>query len=92
MNFENIKIGGKMPKNDASETKPEILMIAYLCIKNEEGLNKQVEILDRFGLNDSQIAQICGAVIQSVRNARVRYKKAQQIDKSKTKGAIGDGI
>ena len=80
-----------MIKNDSHEVNPEMLMLAYLCIKDEEGLNKQVEILDRFDLNDSQIAQICGVVVQSVRNARVRYKKAQINDKMKTKGVEGNG-
>lgn len=80
-----------MPKNDTPEIKPEMLMLAYLCIKDEDGLNKQVEILDRFNLNDNQIAQVCGAVVQSVRNARVRYKKVQQSDKPKTKGVVSDG-
>ena len=80
-----------MSKKDLPEVNSEMLMLAYLCIKDENGLIKQVEILDRFGLNDGQIATICGAVVQSVRNARVKYRKAQQNDKSKTKGVEIDG-
>lgn len=75
-----------MAKNESPELNPETLMLAYLCIKDEDGLNKQVEVLDRFGLNDYQIAQVCGAVVGSVRNARVRYKKVQQSEKPKAKG------
>jgi hypothetical protein len=63
-----------MTKSDMPDVKPEILMLAYLCIKGDEELEKRVEILDRFGLNN-QISQVCGSAIQSVRNARVRYKK-----------------
>ena len=39
-----------MTKDNLTETSPETLMLAYLCIKDENGLNRQVEILDRFGL------------------------------------------
>ena len=74
-----------MSKNDGPEVSSEILMLAFLCIKEEKGLNRQVEILDRFVLSDSQIAQICGVAVQSVRNARVKNKKAQQNDKSAKK-------
>lgn len=66
-----------MTKSDLIEINPEILMLAYLCIKGEEGLNQQVEILDRFGLGDAQISQVCGAAVQSIRNARARNKKAK---------------
>jgi len=80
-----------MPKDDTQEIKTEMLMLAYLCIKGENGLNKQVEILDRFDLNDIQIAKICGAAVQSVRNARGRKKKVKLSDKQKTKGVRTDG-
>lgn len=72
-----------MSKSDFTELSPETLMLAYLCIKDEEGLNRRVELLDRFGLNDSQIAQVCGAVVQSIRNARSRYKKTTQSGSAK---------
>jgi hypothetical protein len=67
-----------MTKDESSTINPETLMLAYLCIKGENGLNQQVEILDRFGLTDAQIAQICGAAVQSIRNARARNKKAKK--------------
>ena len=73
------------------QKKPDILMLAYQCFNEEKGLNKQVEILDRFGLNDNQIALICGLVVQSARNARLRYMKTQKNDNSKTKGVNNDG-
>lgn len=54
------------------------LMLAYLCIANEAeaSLERKVQILDRFDLADSEIAKVCGRGVQSVRNARVNYKKA----------------
>ena len=53
------------------------LMLAYLCVANEAeaSLIRKVEILDRFGLPDAEIATVCGASVQSVRNARSEYKK-----------------
>lgn len=54
------------------------LMLGYLCIANEAeaSLVRKVQILDRFGLSDSEIAKICGGSIQSVRNARQSLKKS----------------
>ena len=53
------------------------LMLAYLCVANEAeaSLIRKVEILDRFDLPDSEIATVCGAIVQSVRNARLGRKK-----------------
>jgi len=53
------------------------LMLAYLCIATEAeaSLVRKVEILDRFELNDKDIAQVCSSSIQSVRNARLALKK-----------------
>lgn len=59
----------------------ETLMLGYPCIKAAEGLEGQVEILDRFGLPNRDIAAICGAAVQSVRNARVRYRKLEKASK-----------
>ena len=57
--------------NDDSATSIR-LMLAYLCISTEKeaSLERKVEILDRFGLKDSEIATICGSAVQSIRNAR----------------------
>jgi hypothetical protein len=54
------------------------LMLGYLCVANEAeaSLLRKVEILDRFGLPDAEIAKICGRKVQSVRDARVQLKKA----------------
>lgn len=54
------------------------LMLAYLCIskESEASLVRKVEILDRFGLKDDEIAQVCGASSQSIRNSRLILKKA----------------
>ena len=60
----------------SSEASPEILMLAYLCIKGVETLPEKVSILDRFGLADADIAKICNGAIGSVRNARLGAKKA----------------
>jgi hypothetical protein len=62
-------------------------MLAYLCVANEAEANmrRKVEILDRFGLPDSEIAQVCGVAGQSVRNARARAKKGSSGGKKKKK-------
>lgn len=64
-----------MSNEETTELRPEVLMLAYLCIKDVEGLVDQVEILDRFRLNNSQIAAVCGCKVQSVINARSKYRK-----------------
>jgi hypothetical protein len=53
------------------------LMLAYLCVSKEAeaSLVRKVEILDRFGLSDSEIATVCNNSAQSVRNARQLLKK-----------------
>jgi hypothetical protein len=53
------------------------LMLAYLCVAKEAeaSIVRKVEILDRFGLTDNQIAKVCGAAVQSVRNARLATRK-----------------
>jgi hypothetical protein len=63
-----------MPDNDAAVR----LMLGYLCVSRdtETSLPSKVDILDRFGLPDAEIAAICGATNQSVRNARQASKKA----------------
>jgi len=52
-------------------------MLAYLCISKEAeaSLLRKVEILDRFGLSDSEIATVCGYSTKSVHNARHLRKK-----------------
>jgi hypothetical protein len=62
------------------------LMLAYLCVANEAeaSLVRKVEILDRFGLADSQIAKVCMTSAQSIRNARLMLKKKPHA-KKKTK-------
>jgi hypothetical protein len=57
------------------ETKPELLMLGYLCVKELSTLPEKVEILDRFGLSGTEIETICGSAIQSVKDARQRLKK-----------------
>lgn len=56
------------------------LMLGYLCIASEReaSLVAKVQILDRFKLADADIAQICGNSEQSVRDARLRAKKANK--------------
>ena len=67
-------MAGKL-KIKASETSPEILMLGYLCIKDTESISSKINILDRFGLADIDIATICDCEIQSVRNARQKVSK-----------------
>ena len=62
-------------KTITPETSPENLMLGYLCIKGVEGLSEKVSILDRFGLADSDIAIISNCAVQSVRDARQKFKK-----------------
>jgi hypothetical protein len=60
------------------ETQDSILsMLAYLCIakESEASLQRKVEILDRFALDDARIANVCGVALGSVRNARLTTKK-----------------
>ncbi len=61
------------------------LMLGYLCISKEAeaSLVRKVEILDRFGLSDSDISKICDCSIQSTRNARLALKKGKHGDKKK---------
>lgn len=57
-----------------------VLMLAYLCIANEAeaSIERKVQILDRFGLSNGQIARVCGAAVQSVHNARLKLKKKKK--------------
>lgn len=61
----------------SNEDKTIRLMLGYLCIVNEAeaSLARKVEILDRFGLPDAEIAAICGCSVQSIRNPRRLLKK-----------------
>jgi hypothetical protein len=61
------------------------LMLAYLCISKEAeaSLVRKVQILDRFGLTDSEIASVCMNSIQSIRNARQILKKKPHASKKK---------
>ncbi len=53
------------------------LMLGYLCISTEieSSLARKVQILDRFDLDDKEIAKICTCTTQSVANARQILKK-----------------
>jgi len=67
-----------MSPNGASSDGTSIrLMLAYLCISTEKeaSLERKVEILDRFDLNDADIARVCKSQIQSIRNARYSVTK-----------------
>lgn len=70
---------------DISEEKVLRLMLAYLCVAKEAeaSLERKVQILDRFGLQDGEIAKICGAASQSVRNARLNLKRSPRGKKQK---------
>ncbi len=48
------------------------LMLAYLCILNQmsASLSVKVEILDRFGLTDEEIAKVCADTVAAVKKAR----------------------
>lgn len=61
-----------MKQNIDDPNKQMVLMLGYLCIATEieSSLIRKVKILDKFGLADSDIAQICSSSVQSIRNAR----------------------
>ena len=67
-------------KQTTDQGDPNALMLAYLCIKVVEGLGERVSILDRFGLNDSDLAAVCDVGEKAVRDAR--YKQKQRSGKS----------
>jgi hypothetical protein len=58
-------------------------MLAYLCVatEREASLERKVEILDKFGLSDAEIALVCGGRTQSIRNARHNVRKHAPKDK-----------
>jgi hypothetical protein len=62
---------------ETTRTNTETLMLGYLCVKDIDNLIEQVNILDRFGLEDADIAAICNYAIQSVRNARQKAKRRE---------------
>lgn len=66
-----------MSDHSKSRELAQTLMLGYLCIASEKeaSLVRKVEILDRFDLEDTLIAKICGCNTQSVRDARVKAKK-----------------
>ncbi len=61
------------------------LMLGYLCVAKEAeaSLVRKVEILDRFGLKDAEIAKVCGYSVQAVHNARHIWKKRPHGKKKK---------
>lgn len=66
-----------MSEEKVKHEKSVRLMLGYLCIANESeaSLVRKVEILDRFELPGTEIAQICGCTVPSVHNARMKRKK-----------------
>ena len=71
--------------SDSTDGTATRLMLAYLCIANEAeaSVTRKVQILDRFRLPDSDIAQVCGVAAQSVRNARPKVPKVSSGKKKK---------
>ena len=65
----------KKTSSPHSETSPEILMLGFLCIKGTDIINERVNIVNRFGLEDSHIAVVCNCAVQSIRNARQQNAK-----------------
>lgn len=66
-----------MPSKNKEQDNKVALMLGYLCIATEieSSLVRKVEILDKFGFEDADIAKICSNTTQSVRNARATRKK-----------------
>ena len=69
--------------SDADESVK--MMLAYLCVAKEAeaSIVRKVQILDRFGLKDTQIAKVCGAAVQSVRNARQMARQKPRTGKKR---------
>ena len=68
-----------MPKDRGNSNRnPERLMLAYLCTREGRNLREMVDILDRFGLTDSEIARVCKNAVQAVRNARLANRKRRE--------------
>lgn len=59
------------------ESRQVAVMLGYLCAATEMDANliRKVEILDRFGLSDDEIAVINDCKPQSVRDARQKLKR-----------------
>ncbi len=71
-----------IPPTDSESIR---LMLAYLCAATEKeaSLERKVEILDRFGLSDIEIAKVCKSAVQSIRNARHVVKHGSKSKKTK---------
>lgn len=69
-----------MKKSEPFEQRTSLLMLGYLCASTskDENLTSKVQILDRFGLTDDEIASICNCKPQSVRDARQKIKKIKK--------------
>ncbi len=65
--------------------RSQLLMLAYLCVskESEASLVRKVQILDRFDLDDVDIAIVCGASRPAVATARLRAKKLNVNKKKK---------
>lgn len=60
------------------ESKPERLMLAYLCIKDAPNLQEQIAILDRFGLSDQEIAQVTVKKSRAISDARYELSRKKK--------------
>lgn len=67
-------------KKQIPESRQTALMLGYLCISTEKEANliRKVEILDRFGLSDDELALICECRAQSIRDARQKLKRKKK--------------
>jgi hypothetical protein len=80
-----------MAKKAQPDVEPQLLMLAYLCIKDAGSLEDKVMILDRFSLGDSAIGRVSGATVGSVRNARLSRKQKPGIRGRKTGTQVEKG-
>lgn len=74
-----------MKKEEKNSDNTIRLMLAYLCVAKEAeaSLVRKVEILDRFGLTDSEIARVCKTNAQVIANSRQILKKKPHARKRK---------
>lgn len=75
-----------MPIDEISNTDLNSIkiMLAYLCVKDLEGLPQKIEVLDQFDLTDIEKANVCNVKVQTIRNTRSKSKKISKTEKDKS--------
>lgn len=75
----------KKERLNDEDSGPVRLMLAYLCtatLDKEATLTTKVEVLNRFGLSNLDIATVCASTVQSIKNVRSSLRKSKEGNKS----------